>query len=211
MAQYLKESLRTRIIEAAQDQFVANGFENASMRKIAEMAGMTAGNLYRYFKNKEAIYQYFLQPVLSDLNAFVEEASGIKIGQLNTPKTKALIQENLKSKKDIEEFISNFSEFFANYVKKDQAVCIMLVVNLKEYKARETKGDFVEWINVILKHKLMLERKTTSLTKEEEVFCHMLTDSYFEGIFTLIVESPKIEKLDSLLKKFSLSLLEACK
>lgn len=211
MAQYLKESLRTRIIEAAQAQFVENGFENASMRKIAEKAGMTAGNLYRYFKNKEAIYQYFLQPVLNDLNNFVEEASGIKISQLNTAKTKALIQENLKSKKDIEEFINEFSEFFANYVKKDQSVCIMLVVNLKEYKARETKGDFVEWINVILRQKLMLERKTTTLTKEDEVFCHMLTDSYFEGIFTLIIESGKIEHIDLLLKKFSIALLDACK
>ena len=49
------EAQRERILSAAQQCFVEHGFHAASMASIAETAEMSAGLIYRYFENKNAI------------------------------------------------------------------------------------------------------------------------------------------------------------
>lgn len=46
---------RHRILDAAEACFARNGFHRTTMNDVAAEAGMSAGNLYRYFANKEAI------------------------------------------------------------------------------------------------------------------------------------------------------------
>ncbi len=48
---------RAHILEAAGRAFVRYGFHAATMSQVAEEAGMSAGNLYRYFPSKEAIVE----------------------------------------------------------------------------------------------------------------------------------------------------------
>jgi AcrR family transcriptional regulator len=49
------DSQRGRILDAAQQAFIADGFHAAAMAGIAERAGISAGLIYRYFPSKEAI------------------------------------------------------------------------------------------------------------------------------------------------------------
>jgi TetR/AcrR family transcriptional regulator, repressor for uid operon len=51
------EERRAHILAAAEHAFVRYGFHAATMTQVAEEAGMSAGNLYRYFPSKEAIVQ----------------------------------------------------------------------------------------------------------------------------------------------------------
>lgn len=46
---------RTRILDAAQRCFVQSGFHRATVQDVAAEAGMSAGNIYRYFSSKAAI------------------------------------------------------------------------------------------------------------------------------------------------------------
>src|SRR4030095_16958552 len=46
---------RAEILAAAQRCFARSGFQGASMQDICAEAGMSPGNLYRYFPSKEAI------------------------------------------------------------------------------------------------------------------------------------------------------------
>lgn len=46
---------RSEILEAAERCFVRTGFHQTSMQEICTEAGMSAGNLYRYFPSKEAL------------------------------------------------------------------------------------------------------------------------------------------------------------
>ncbi len=48
---------RARIVAAAERAFVRHGFHATTMQHVAEEAGMSAGNLYRYFPSKEAIVE----------------------------------------------------------------------------------------------------------------------------------------------------------
>jgi AcrR family transcriptional regulator len=62
MAQYLKEEVATRIRDAALEVFAGRGFLGASMADIARAAGVSTGNLYRYFASKEVLFEVVLPP-----------------------------------------------------------------------------------------------------------------------------------------------------
>jgi TetR/AcrR family transcriptional regulator, repressor for uid operon len=51
----LQSDRRAEILAAAERCFVRHGFHQASMQEICVEAGMSPGNLYRYFPSKEAI------------------------------------------------------------------------------------------------------------------------------------------------------------
>ena len=57
-------SLDDGIIQAAYSEFLAYGFQKASLHKIAEKAGVTTGAIYTRYKNKDALFASLLQDFL---------------------------------------------------------------------------------------------------------------------------------------------------
>lgn len=56
MAQRQKDEVRRAIVAAAADELASVGFEKATLAAIASRAGTSTGNLYRYFANKEELF-----------------------------------------------------------------------------------------------------------------------------------------------------------
>ena len=52
----LNDALAAKLLEAAKTEFLTKGFRNASLRNIAASAGVTTGAIYRYYANKEALF-----------------------------------------------------------------------------------------------------------------------------------------------------------
>jgi AcrR family transcriptional regulator len=50
-----KQATRTAVLEAAQRLFALHGYENTTVRAIADAAGITERTLYRYFDGKEGL------------------------------------------------------------------------------------------------------------------------------------------------------------
>ncbi len=55
-----------RLIEAASQEFLKNGFENSSVRTIAEKAQTSPRAIYTRFENKEALFEAVINPAWSD-------------------------------------------------------------------------------------------------------------------------------------------------
>jgi len=53
------------ILKAAEQDFLEHGFKGASIKGIAERAGIPRANVHYYYKNKEAIYSDILLEILS--------------------------------------------------------------------------------------------------------------------------------------------------
>ncbi len=66
MAQVLKEEIRENILKAALQEFFDKGYQSAAMRNIAEQAKIPTGLIYSYYKNKDALFDSVLRPVLYD-------------------------------------------------------------------------------------------------------------------------------------------------
>jgi AcrR family transcriptional regulator len=71
LLQRLKEDTRQRIIAAGRAELMRGCFTAASMRAIAAAAGVSVGNLYRYFPGKEALFQAVVRPAYSSLLSLV--------------------------------------------------------------------------------------------------------------------------------------------
>ena len=50
-----KQEMRSNILEAAKDLFAEDGFQNVSIRKIADKIEYSPATIYLYFKDKDAI------------------------------------------------------------------------------------------------------------------------------------------------------------
>lgn len=64
-----KLAQRTEMLNAALELFSEKGYRNVSMHEIAEKAEFAIGTLYKFFKNKEELYQALL---LDKFNKFRE-------------------------------------------------------------------------------------------------------------------------------------------
>ena len=95
-------SRRASILAAAARAFVREGFHAATMIDVAEEAGMSAGNLYRYFPSKEAIVEGIctldkmererhFETLAASSSILDSVASGIETHLLASPRQKMLL------------------------------------------------------------------------------------------------------------------------
>ena len=68
------EITRDRILAAARQVFSQNGYGDASMRLIAQVAAISVGCLYIHFKNKEDLYLTLMQQWMGELDERTREA-----------------------------------------------------------------------------------------------------------------------------------------
>jgi len=66
------EKTRGRILKAAEECFVRDGYDAASVAEICERAGVTKGALYHHFPSKQALFLALLQGWLGRLDAGME-------------------------------------------------------------------------------------------------------------------------------------------
>lgn len=62
----LNDELAGRILNAAKNEFLGKGYRNASMRSIAASVGVTMGEIYRYYANKEALFDALVSEPAED-------------------------------------------------------------------------------------------------------------------------------------------------
>lgn len=79
----LADSRRKQLLEAAEACFIKHGFHNASMAHISKASGMSMGNIYGYFQNKEDIINALVQSKLEGLDTFLEELAAKAISLEN--------------------------------------------------------------------------------------------------------------------------------
>ncbi len=62
-----------KIVAAAKKEFLTYGFTDASMRHIAEEAGMSASGLYKHFVSKEDMFAALVDPACEGLFALLRQ------------------------------------------------------------------------------------------------------------------------------------------
>jgi TetR/AcrR family transcriptional regulator, fatty acid metabolism regulator protein len=70
-----KRQKKESILAAATKVFATCGFYNAKMAKIAELAGVGAGSIYLYYKNKQHLLDEILNKFWKGLNESIDKIS----------------------------------------------------------------------------------------------------------------------------------------
>jgi len=81
------EERRLQIMETALKVFADKGFKSASIKDIAEAAGISQGLMYHYFKNKEDLLAATIKQY-----SFIEELKGILTARDDQPASQVLME-----------------------------------------------------------------------------------------------------------------------
>ena len=63
-------SIDPRIMDSAREEFLALGFERASLKSICQRAGVTTGALYKRYAGKEELFRAVVADTVADLDCF---------------------------------------------------------------------------------------------------------------------------------------------
>jgi AcrR family transcriptional regulator len=168
--QYLKDDVKNSILQAALSEFKRHGYSNASMRQIANTAGITTGNIYRYFKNKEDLFHELIHPVYEK---FVQYIMDIK-DDFDHSCTKDST-DPLHYLRKVE---STIVELF-----KESNVELRILLNMSSGSSYEpVKQEFIQLAaHILMKVFIPGEDQQDQARIEERNLAHMLAETLVEG------------------------------
>lgn len=67
-----KTASHERIMVTAREEFMAYGFEQASMRRIGQRCGMTAAGIYRHCRDKADLFDQLVAPAIARLDDWLD-------------------------------------------------------------------------------------------------------------------------------------------
>lgn len=176
--QYLKDEVKEAIIKAALTEFMEKSYQDASMRVIAKSAGITVGNIYRYFAGKDALFNDIMQPVWQNVTRAIFE---------NYNQTLDLFP--------ITEIITAIMEIYKRY---DRELYILLFKS-KGSQFDNVRHELVLLIEERIRNEMMPVLAQENRSVEDEFIFHILANAIVEGLYLIIRECgndfPRVEKL----------------
>lgn len=184
LMQVLKDEMRKRIYEAAKKEFTMKGFSKASMRNIAADAGMTVGNLYRYFKDKEALFYSIIGPAYENLMELVKASIEMADGNFDTS------------------FFEFLSKQILKICREHKIELLILFEGSGETRYENAKEEMIIVAEGFLKGKLKkkLEEKGTAI--EDEYLFRVIAVGFVEGILMIARNYADSEKLQKVSDQF---------
>lgn len=181
MSQVLKEEVRHKIIAAAKDSFLQCGYDKTSMRSIASKAGITAGNMYRYFGGKEDLFNVVVSPVILAFDQMLIEESDNSLSIFQTPDNLDLLMSQF-TRTEINAFantaIDNLAERL-NQLIHDHHDEINILLSSNE----EVNASLSNWLKVLVKKCVPFFIEDTSILSAES---ELLYDCFGESVLHAI-------------------------
>jgi AcrR family transcriptional regulator len=189
--QYLKDEIKDNIVRAALVEFKEKGYHGASMRNIAHSAGITSGNIYRYFDSKEALFDYILDPVYQKVMLLGKQfEDGVVQSKIN--------YQNFDSMELIRELYNDILEAFSQYGTE----FLILLDKSEGTKYHGIKENEKALIYKILHEVFIAELKKQGKTIPDELILHVIACALVDGIDDILNNCNDGERVRSLMESF---------
>lgn len=94
--QYLKDDVRKNIMNGALIEFMEKGYEGASIRGIAKRSNSSVGNIYKYFKSKDELYENLIGTVYHRLINYISQFDKVELNDKALEVFNQLIEKIMK-------------------------------------------------------------------------------------------------------------------
>lgn len=94
--QVLKEEIKSNILLSAKILFLKDGFQKTSMQAIADKVGISKGNLYNYYKNKEDIFEILVFSSVNKLDSFTKKFIDTNFNMRDNSFSNLLVEQTIK-------------------------------------------------------------------------------------------------------------------
>lgn len=184
--QVLKDEIRNNILEAAKRLFYEKGYNNASLRDIANKSGITVGNVYRYFANKESVLEGVVYPVYSKIMDYIElSESYIKAGESKT----------------FEDFRNEINDYILRITKEYRLEMLILFKGTQGTKFEKTRSELVSLIENRI-YEGLFKRVKMDLN-EAAYLSKVVARSFLDSLIMVIEETENSEKLKKMIYRLN--------
>ena len=77
-------NIRELLLDSGKEQFLAHGFEKASLRTICKNAGLTTGVFYSHFAGKDALFAALVDPMIIGFRRMYQTVIAQELSDLTT-------------------------------------------------------------------------------------------------------------------------------
>ena len=178
--QVLKENIRLKIVTIATKQFNKVGYINTSMKDIAKMANISVGNIYRYFTDKENLFEYIVNPTIKKINELFDSLE----------KNKGL------------DVIKKAMNKFVNIYIENKEVFLLILENSNNTKVESNKESIIE---KFYKNAITFSMISNRIEKDEDfsIFMRAFSSALINGTISILLENindnKKIKQIESFL------------
>jgi len=189
--QYQKEEVRARILAAALDEFEAHGYLGAQVRRIAERAQVSTGNLYRYFASKDDIFDTIVRSSYARIGALMADAASFCSGS----QTRG---------------VKNLASHLAAGIMAVYATHGRQLTIIHEKSAGSKHANFLTTVTDMIHERMRMELAREGIAADDTLV-RLVATGFFSGMVTLLrtVEEPaRLQELISRMLVFYFEDLE---
>lgn len=139
--QVKNDAIKTKIKSSAKQLFFVMSFKDASMRDVAKMSDMTVGNIYRYYENKEVLFEDIVGECYEKLKKLIKTTDMAKVFIKNK------IGLNEKNVYKNSKFKTHMINIIADFVAEYRAELYILMNNSEGSKYESTNEQIETMIN----------------------------------------------------------------
>lgn len=168
---------RDRILQIAEQEFLKNGFQGASLRSIVKAAGVTTGAFYRYYPTKEALFEALVKPHADHIKSLYCNA----VAGLEALPAESQPVEMTQCSNDCIEQMLNY--IYEHYDRFKLLLCASYGTVYENFLHELVELE-VDSTYRFIKSMESTGRKMPELDRE---LCHMIASGLFSGIFEMVI------------------------
>ncbi len=157
------EELKLKILETAQSEFLNKGYNNTTLRHIAELLNISHSNIMTYFKNKADLFDKLVEPAITFMS------HSLTVPVLGEEVSDEILLSYLDYKAVKARHILLFNEI-NNYKKPLQL--LLFKANVYDYKAIRKESEIIfcqtidNYLNELLRRNLIKSHSVSGVFKQ---------------------------------------------
>lgn len=175
MAQVKKPEVEQRLLEAALQTFAQRGYREAGMADIAQRAGLSTGNVYRYFANKDELF-----------NAAVREEDALRFLTLVRKRVASLSQADDLTSLDADAQAD--AEALLSFWVEHRLTVIILLARAEGSRYEDFRDVFVQCLLAPVRKKLRAARPGRPLAPHAELVLLSVFDNTVRTLVRILEE-----------------------
>lgn len=163
--QYLKPEIREKILSSALAEFAEHGYARSQMRRIAQGAGISTSNIYRYFDGKEKIFAEIVRTVHQQISSL--------ISQMRT--------SSEQSEKDVKSTAQQIAEGVMNIYLEYGRELLVIIDKSEGSKYTSFKETLLEMVCQPITSEIFSKPSEADLT-----VTYVIANGFVEGLFIIM-------------------------
>ncbi len=178
------EGFDEKILACAKEEFLEKGYADASIRTIAQNAGVSTSTIYTRYSDKEGLFRFLVEPTSNGLKELLQQSLGGF--------------SSLSGREQNEKFMEYSDRGF-------EAVIAYIYDYFSEFKLLITRGPenfYQEFLESLVKmdtdctKKFLVHAGSKALAEGRitDGFLHVVSSAFYSGIFEVVIHDMPMEE-----------------